>query len=1096
MTAPGIDHRLEDERTRKRIREALDETLFVEAGAGTGKTRALVERVVALVLAGTRIERIVAITFTERAAAELRERVRRELEQARATQPDHGEAIERALRSLDRAQISTIHAFAHALLRSFAAEAGIDPAFDVQDEVLAGRRFQERWRTYLDDLGEDANALQVVDRVLSLGLSTHDLSLLAKELGGGVDLASRLEERPVLVPTPMWPDVDRMEERLRALPLDVAPEGDTLRTKVEGLLELVADLQRPGADREAVLASGASIIEKPIGAVGNKGTWGDALTAVRESAEEVRERLADLLGVCRAEALSQLLPLIVRFVREDERVRGREGALTFDDLILQVRNLMRGNRGAAESLRERYDALLIDEFQDTDPLQVEIALAFATEPQTGRIEAGRLFLVGDPKQSIYRFRRADMAVYAETQNRIVKNGGVALPLALNGRSRQVVLDWVNAVFASAIGDGTDPHVQPPYHAIHPERPDVSLAGAGVAWMGGVVEGQYARVVRQMEADAVAAQCRTVLAEGWQVYDRDLGVVRAARYGDIAILIPRRTILTALERALADAGVPYRVEGGSLIYRTQEVRDIINCLTAIDDPADQVAVVGALRSPAFACSDVDLARHRAAGGRFEYLARDAETREGPVADALRVLRRYHVERHEKSIAALAEAFAAERGLVETGILDRGDRNSFRRVRFVVEQARAFEAAGPESLRAFVQWLESRSGEAIRDNEGAGADDDEDAVRVLTVHAAKGLEFPIVFMAGLGAAPGYRGDVFTADRTGQRVAVSIGARSRRSRFELGPVTELVALEKEHEEAEFRRVLYVAATRARDHLAVFLYHTPRAGHCAARRLMEAGACEHANELQAPSSAGGVAAAPFAGLTVDLSDVDEEQLAPARAALIARAQTVKYTSATAIARRATTPGETREEKPEAADESEPWARGRGGTRLGRAVHAAIQSLPLDASDDEIGAFARAQAVAEAIPERAGDVSRLVRWVLRESGAAARARQARRSLREVPFAVQEDGTVLEGFVDLLIETDGGMEVVDWKTDQIDPDEVESRLRDYELQAGLYVLGIEAATQRKVTALTYVFASARREVSPGDPAVLAAAARESLRAQP
>jgi ATP-dependent helicase/nuclease subunit A len=160
--------------------------------------------------------------------------------------------------------------------------------------------------------------------------------------------------------------------------------------------------------------------------------------------------------------------------------------------------------------------------------------------------------------------------------------------------------------------------------------------------------------------------------------------------------------------------------------------------------------------------------------------------------------------------------------------------------------------------------------------------------------------------------------------------------------------------------------------------------------------------------------------------------------------------------------------------------------------VHASIQSLALDADDGTIAAFARAQAVAEAIPHRAAEVERLVRWVLRESEAAERARRARRALREVPFAVQVDGVVLEGFVDLLIETPDGIEVVDWKTDQIRPEQVETRLEEYKTQAGLYVFGIEAATGRKVNAVTYVFAGVGLERSPGEPAKLSKAAQVDL----
>jgi ATP-dependent exoDNAse (exonuclease V) beta subunit len=197
------------------------------------------------------------------------------------------------------------------------------------------------------------------------------------------------------------------------------------------------------------------------------------------------------------------------------------------------------------------------------------------------------------------------------------------------------------------------------------------------------------------------------------------------------------------------------------------------------------------------------------------------------------------------------------------------------------------------------------------------------------------------------------------------------------------------------------------------------------------------------------------------------------------------RYTSATAIGAQ-----ELRKDEPQ--DETEPWARGRGGTHVGRAVHATIQSVALDADAAQVAAFARAQSVAEAIPERAGDIAALAQAAL-ASEAAQRARSGRRALREVPFAVRYGATVLEGFIDLVIEgADGGIEIVDWKTDDISAAEVPARLIQYELQAGLYTLGLEAATGRAVTRITYVFAAPGIEASPGDPGTLAASARARL----
>ena len=1085
MTQQVIDYEAEDRRTRDRIRAGLDETLFVEAGAGTGKTSALVDRVVALVLGGKSIERIVAITFTEKAAAELLDRVRGGLEKAKAEQSERAEAIDAALDSLDRAQISTIHSFCQSLLYSFAAEAGIDPSFRVQDEVMAERLFQERWRIYLEGLASDEGAGRAIDRALGLGLTTRDLERLAAGLTERSELAALLDATPIAAEAARWPELQKAQAELEALPLGTVLAEDELRRRVERLASLVGALARvPEAEREPALAAGAEILVQSFNPR-SQGEWSrDNRERVSKTAQAVAAALNETLKQWRAQALAGVLPLVVRFVLADAQERGRQGALTFDDLILRVRDLLRDDAEAVRVLLGRYDVMLIDEFQDTDPLQVDIAVAFATDPYSGNLQPGRLFLVGDPKQSIYRFRRADMAIYSHTRDRIEAQGGVFPALSLNRRSQANVLRWVNEIFVQLIGAGWDQSRQPAYHPIHPSR-DAPLSGPGVAWIGGEMEDKNAREVREVEAGAIAAHCLASIEEGWQVAERD-GTVRSASLKDIAVLIPARTILPALERALADAGVPYRVESGSLIYRTQEVRDLLNCLTAIDDPADEVAIVAALRSPAYACSDVDLARYKASGGVWNYLSPRLDGREGRVADALRNLAVCHARRHDGSLASLIERFVAARGQVEVGILDAGNRNSFRRARFVVEQARAFEGAGPESLRAFVNWMERRAGEAILDNEGAGLDDDEDAVRVLTIHGAKGLEFPIVFVAGLGSAPSNRPGVFLVDRTSDDIAVCIGTDKGNRRFELGDVVRLRDLEKEHAQAEYARLLYVATTRARDHLVVSLYHSKRALQgCGAKRLIAAGADKHAERRPDLPQDARASVRPFADLNVDQAEeLGAEEFNEARERLVEESRRRRYTSATAIGQH---------KKEETKDESEPWSRGRGGTRLGRAVHAAIQSLPLDAADDMIAAFSRAQAVAEAIPHRSNEVEKLVRWVLRSSQAVGRARRARRALREVPFAVQVDGIVLEGFIDLVIETADGIEIVDWKTDQIPAEQVAERLKEYELQAGLYAYGLEAATGRRVSGVTYVFAGAGVEVSPGDPAALSKVAQAELK---
>jgi ATP-dependent exoDNAse (exonuclease V) beta subunit len=720
-------------------------------------------------------------------------------------------------------------------------------------------------------------------------------------------------------------------------------------------------------------------------------------------------------------------------------------------------------------VREEFSHLLIDEFQDTDPLQIEIATLIAGDATNGEpppwqdasVEEGRLFFVGDPKQSIYAFRRADIILYQRAQERY---DHATVYLTANFRSHASLIEWVNHVFGGLMGAG-DTSGQATYVDLRAGRPQQS-AEVTVQLLGGPQPDDL-QPIRRREARDLTRLIRRAKAEGWPVIDRE-GATRAARYGDIAVLIPARTVLNHIEDALEEAGVPYRVESRSLVYATQEVRDLLSTLRAIDDPTDEVALIASLRSPALACDDDALLRYKRAGGRWDYRLDPPATlsADDAVVTAMRWLHTMHRRRWWEPISAIVEAVIRERRLFELAFAHRRPRERWQRLRFVLDQSRAFAEAGGRTLRQFIDWAERQADEGTRVVETVVPEPDDDAVRIMTIHAAKGLEFPVVIMAGLNIEKGSgktEAVLWTEDGD---VEVVLGAKE--APFQTPGYDVAKTRHDQLEAYEKIRLLYVAATRARDHLIVSLYH--REGkECHAKTLLERlQEARHLYRIAEPSEV--LVEPPPAPATFDDSAAARHAWIEERQRRIEALARAARASAVEIAKAAGDDPNLRKDPP--VEEVPPWRRGRAGTALGRAVHAVLQSIDL-AGGGDTGAAARAQAAAEGIAGRADDVERLVRIAL-NSDAVRAAVASGRYWREVYVSAQVNGVTVEGFIDLLYETPEGLVVVDYKTDAL-PDQarLDEALARYRLQGAAYALALQESLGRPVTRCTFVFVQAR-----------------------
>ena len=1111
----SVATKLRDQADRDRIEHELDQTLFVEAGAGTGKTRQLVERIVNLIAEGRApAARIAAITFTEKAAAELRDRIleRLETESDQANSEERRQRCYNALDQLDGAAIETIHAFAARILSLYPLEARLPPGFEIIDETESGVEFAERWRDQLDELLEAPELATPLRDALDAGVTLGHLGKIARKLHDDWDRAesesSELEPRSANAA----PFIAALREVVEQRDACTDPE-DKLHQRLITLSAFADRLEEASGNAGMLvrLLEHSTATSFRVGNVGARRNWpGDAHLPIRATLATLESDRAELRQQVLRSFLAPVYNAIREFVLNYADERRRRGRLGFQDLLVRCRDLLQNNADVAAEVRRRYQNLLIDEFQDTDPLQTEIANAIAQG------EAGRLFFVGDPKQSIYRFRRADIEQYNHVREGYA---GSRVHLTQNFRSQPGITEFVNAVFGPLMTADRSGG-QAAWEDLDAARePPADAAAPATTIIGDELEASAPRV-RRAEAEHLVNVIAEVRDATWQMLDPETNVWRSARYADIAVLVPTRTGLSRLLPELDERGIPYRLESRSLVYDSEEVRGLLGILRAIADPTDQIALLGALRAPAFACSDADLFAWKEAGGQWDYRAPiplEIEP-DHPVAEAARWLRNAAAAQWRMPVSALVEYVIRERRLMELAVVDHRPRDRWQRLRFLLDQARDFCDRGGRTLNEFLEWAQRQADEDTRIIESVVPESDHDAVRILTIHAAKGLEFPVVILTGLNVEP----------RAERPVLLWTAGGAPELYFRSGLQTPgygaLYKRESDLEAAERVRRNYVATTRARDHLIVSLYRKPDKNkksdaHIIAdqverlsidldaplfRRFGQepqalpphsAGGDAEALLPLSPRSAGGDAEAllplspRFAGGDAEGRGGSPTDTAADRAQWLAKRQTaieantsLAIQSATSIAKH-TPAADPNLEKDEPPDDLPPWRRGRAGTSIGRAVHSALQTINLEAQNEaEIRTVARAQSAAEGLGLReTAEVARLIRVAL-NTATVREAVAANRYWRELYVAApipngNGNETLIEGFIDLLYETASGeLVVVDYKTDALQAGEpVNTALERYQLQGATYALALEQSLGRPVATCRFLFLHANQE---------------------
>jgi len=1081
---------LADEAEREIARNDLDRSLSVEAGAGTGKTTLLVERILSLLRTRRApLEEIVAITFTEKAAGELKVRLREAIEKALPlSPPEEAESLSQALSELERAPISTIHSFCSSLLRERPVEASLDPNFEPLDEMGMDLLFQEIWDLWLGKEMEKKPA--VLRRALALGMEMDPLARLVRQIYENRDL---LPQGPL--PQPSYSPENFMEilgkEAQRAWDLaqsDCRKEEDLGYQAILGLRGKVKELKEASPDRQEVIL----YRDLEIKAQGNKSNWKPPAScdAQKQILKKLAEELEALKDALRAQVMAGLVGWVQGFVAVMQEEKARRGVLDFQDLLILSRNLLRDNKEVRGYFQKNFRYLLVDEFQDTDPLQVEVVFFLAEKgAQANRweevdLQPGKLFLVGDPKQSIYRFRRADIETYEKARERLISKGA-QVNIVQNFRTVPSILSWVNRIFSSLIQPSEEGTCQPSYVPLvpHPERKEVINAQPGVLLLAPPPDFDpreaSAAKVREDEAQSIAALIEEMTAGGpekrWMIYDKKEGGSRPVSYRDMALLFPALTGIDAYEEALKERGIPYRLEGGREFYMRQEVRSLLCCLKALDDPADAISLVAALRSPFFGFSDEEIFLFTASGNRLSYLQPAEEEAEG-FSEALSLLKKLHGGRNSRPISATVSNLLSRTKALEFSLLRQGGDQMAANLRKVLEQARAFEGESQANFRRFVEWLGTREEEGVREGESPWSEEGEENVKLMTIHKAKGLEFPVVFLANL-ASERRRRQEFIPLRLQGTFEMRIG------HFQTDGYASALEQEKAKMEAEDRRLFYVAATRARDYLVLPLFWGKRGRgffSLLEEKLPAFESMEPWSVIDGQLIAGrgcfNLQPAEKPPLRLDLEEAGKEEGTPWERRLQWKKSldAVKEKASKGLPLLA----------PSSADPStldlpfhrmDEWiepglSRGKGeegGPSFGLAFHGVMERLDLS-SGDNLKELCRIETHEYSIPGSAEKLEAMVRQCL-DHPLMERVKRAKRLFREVPFSVSLDGNLVEGKIDLLFEEEGGWGIVDYKTDDVSGEALEQRFQSYRDQGLWYGRAVREAAGCEVKEVAFFF---------------------------
>ncbi len=1085
--------KLKDQDARDKIETCLGQTFLVEAGAGSGKTAGLVKRMIALLVGGKcEPEKMAAVTFTRKAAGELKERFQVGLEKRwrEETDPQVKERLAEALEKIERIFAGTIHSFCARMLRERPIEAGIAPDF-TEIEGLEEKLLEETaWEQYLVEVG--ANNPQLLDWLDKLDLSHRDLQKAFKDLNLYPDVE-------IIKQQVVKPDFSAARKELdlflqKAGPMlrqDMPDAGwDNLQGKIRTALrwKVLFNLQD---DRFFV-----RLLDRVNG--GYKPTYNrwhqdnDEVKALEEQfaifqEAFVKPALDDWLAYRHYHLLEFIEPAVEQYME----MRSRENLLNYQDLLMLTAKLLRENSEVRGYFQERFTHLLIDEFQDTDPIQAEIMFYLAGdnlgEKDWGKLRPrpGSLFVVGDPKQSIYRFRRADIATYDQVKRLIEACGGEILTLSTNFRSMPGLISWGNESFTELFKP-----IDPPCQAEFNMMDDFRINEAGC--MAGLlttsvekVNRHKQEVIASIDAEKVADWIEQCIKGGIKLSrskeEIECGLEQRVQAGDFMIIVSKKKNMTLYARALEKRGIAFSLSGGGDLAESDELKELLNLLQALADPANPVPLAAALRGIFFGLSDDLLYRYKLAGGQFNFLVPlpgniDPDLSK-PFAAARETLMRYRDWANKLPPSSAIEKILDELGLIPYALAGDMGRGRAGSIMQALELLRSRESRGECSFGGAVDYLERILEEGVEE-ELAVDGGSTSAVRIINLHKAKGLEAPVVILANPGNHKVFE-PVFHVDRSAgeaEGYLVISKVKDDYGNIEylaLPPDWDSKGAEEEiYRDAEYIRLLYVAATRAKNVLVISKYEDKpeKSPWHPLEKFLNDNNCREAFSALLPAKnvvAGGQQADEAKPISAGMKQAADASISAGIGSM--KEPTYRQISGAALH--------------SVEDLLERQKSGRG-TAWGTAVHDALEYLVgkiIMAADNGAGADTGADqgAVVQAIEAAVTEVELpdTQKEELKEtlnrvvaSGFWQRVAAAADVMTEVPFGIWEDDTYGTGIVDLAYRENGAWVLVDYKSDSIENEDHQQKLIEhYRPQLEMYRKSWEGITGEKVTECALFF---------------------------